>query len=199
MERLFLINAGHGGMVDGRYTTAPDKMYDYGRGIVVYEGVLNRVMKDKVIKNLKLLGLPYLDVCPSNLDIPLLQRVKSVNDYAKWYGVHDCLFIDLHSNAGGGTGFEIYTSPGETASDEFATKFIYKFTQTFPEIRTRQDTCDGDPDKESSFYNLVNTICPAILPEFLFFDNPEDYKKLIDPAIQDQYAEMIAEFCLQNK
>ena len=59
-----------------------------------------------------------------------------------------------------------------------------EFKFEFPNIRFRQDSQDGDLDKESQFYILKNTNCPAVLPEILFYDNYEDYKKLIDPSFR---------------
>lgn len=39
---LWLIDAGHGGMVKGKYTTAPAKMFKFPDGLTIYEGVVNR-------------------------------------------------------------------------------------------------------------------------------------------------------------
>lgn len=38
---------------------------------------------------------------------------------------------------------------------------------------------DGDPDKESGFYILKHTKCPAVLTENLFQDNKEDVEFLL--------------------
>jgi len=107
--------------------------------------------------------------------------------------------ISLHSNAGKGTGFEVYTSVGETRSDKYAQILCKELKKRFPEIVFRQDTVDGDFDKEAHFYILKNTKCPWILPECLFFDNYEDYKKLIDPEFQDQYADTLVNFMLKSE
>ena len=66
-----------------------------------------------------------------------------------------------------------------------------------PDIVSRHDYSDGDPDKESLFYILVNTKSPWILPECLFFDNYKDYSKLIQPSFQDQYVEVLVNFMLK--
>lgn len=194
---IFLINKGHGGMVGGKYVTAPDKMYNHGNGQKAYEGVLNRVIGDKAIRNMYSLGLKYIDICSSNLDIPLKIRLDTINAYCKKYGKDNCLLIDMHSNAGGGTGFEIWTSPGETKSDEYAEKFFNMFERVFPDIKTRSgksEDNDGN-DKEALFMLITKSNCPAILPEFLFFDNFKDYLLLTNYTIQEKYAKMVAEFC----
>lgn len=41
---------------------------------------------------------------------------------------------------------------------------------------------DDDPDLESPFYILKNTLCPSVLTENLFMDNQEDYKFLLSAA-----------------
>ena len=43
----------------------------------------------------------------------------------------------------------------------------------------RKDTSDGDPDKESNFYVLVNTAMPAILSENFFMTNERECKTLL--------------------
>lgn len=181
-------------MIGGEYQTAPDKMYKYPDGPVAYEGVLNRQIKDIVLFKLKAQGIKFIDICPTEMDLSLEMRVDIANMYAKKFRPANCLFISLHSNAGGGTGFEIWTSPGQTASDIYAEMFGETFQSFFPDITFRKNTSDGDLDKESAFYVLQETVCPAILPEFMFFDNWEDFKILRDPNKQEDYASMILQF-----
>jgi N-acetylmuramoyl-L-alanine amidase len=194
MERVLLIDSGHGGMVGGVYQTAPHKMHLHQNGDIAYEGVLNREVKAHLLRLLTFYNIRYIDVCPTDLDIDLDTRVDVINSYCDEFGSNNCLLISLHSNAGGGEGFEIWTSPGATKSDIYATAFMKEFKTSFPDIRIRKDESDGDVDKESSFYILVNTKCPAIMPEWLFFDNIDDFKIQRDPAEQKKYAEMIVRF-----
>lgn len=46
-------------------------------------------------------------------------------------------------------------------------------------MKIRKDMTDSDPDKESQFYILKHTNCPAVLTENLFQDNREDVKYLL--------------------
>jgi len=194
MERVILIDAGHGGMIDGLYQTAPDKMFIHQNGEIAYEGVINRQVKKEVKKLLTFYNIRHIDVCPTELDVDLNTRVNVINAYCDAYGPNNCLLISLHCNAGGGEGFEIWTSPGATRSDIYATAFMKEYRLSFPEIRLRKDESDGDVDKESLFYILVNSKCPAILPEWLFFDNYEEFKIQSEPREQLKYAEMIVRF-----
>jgi N-acetylmuramoyl-L-alanine amidase len=195
-NKIFLIDSGHGGMINGVYQTDPKigKFHVFPNGEIAREGVTNRLIKKVVIDTLTKEGFKAVDICPTELDLPLETRCDIVNLMCREYGDQNCIFISLHSNAGGGTGFEIFTSPGQSKSDLYATIFASTFHIHFPKIMVRQDLSDGDPDKESKFYVLVNTRCPAILPEFLFFDNEADWKLLKDPVTHQAYANMILDF-----
>ena len=189
----YLIGSGHGGLIDGEYVTAPRKMFKHSNGEIVYEGVINRIYKHKLIKALDKLGVWCIDVCPTQLDLSLSLRVKIINEYAKKY--NNCVLISLHSNKGKGTGFEIWTSKGETKSDKFAQMLSEEFIRLMPDIRFRSDTfSDGDLDKEADFYILKYSSCPAILPEILFYDNWKDYKKFINPEFQDRVINVFVEW-----
>lgn len=179
------IDSGHGGVIDGVYQTAPAKMFDHGNGEIFYEGVFNRDIAQDLMWELKQRGIPYIDVTASQLDIPLSARVNIINELYKKYP--DAILLSLHSNAGGGTGFEVWTSKGQTKSDKYAEILCKELIHSFPDIKFRKDTQDGDLDKESQFYILKNTNCPAVLPECLFYDNHEDYKKLENFSFRQDY------------
>lgn len=195
--KIFLIDSGHGGMINGSYQTAPDKMHDFKNGVIAFEGVTNRIIKEFVLKHGTNSGLKMIDVCPTALDLPLETRVKFINILCEKYGAGNCMLISLHSNAGGGSGFEIFTTKGNTLSDKYANLFFQRFKTKFPSIKLRTDLADGDPDKEDEFYIIKNALCPAILPEWLFFDNWQDYEMIRSEVEQQRYAKMIIEFCIE--
>jgi N-acetylmuramoyl-L-alanine amidase len=195
-DKIFIIDSGHGGMLGGKYMTDPKmgKFFKHQNGETAYEGVTNRLIKRQVIELLTSSGHKTFDSCPTELDLPLSERCDIINSICRVYGDENCVLISLHSNSGGGTGFEVWTSPGQNKSDEYATVFHNMFVEQLPDIKTRVDKADGDIDKESKFYILMNTRCPAILPEFLFFDNYEDWKLLRNPAVQKSYAVVVLRF-----
>lgn len=194
MSKIWLIDSGHGGMINGVYQTAPKKMYKFFNGKIAYEGVINRQIKEKLISGVKSQDFKYIDICPTELDLGLDLRVDWINSICREYGARNCVLISLHSNAGKGTGFEIWTSKGATKSDLHAEMLGNILINSFSDIKFRKDESDGDLDKESDFYILANSKCPAILPECLFFDNRKDFNKLVDPLFQTQYVNALMKY-----
>lgn len=95
------------------------------------------------------------------------------------------LFLSLHANAAAiatAGGFELWTSPGYTPADPWATAIWSSIRDSFPLLRGRLDMSDGDPDKESKFYVLIHTAMPAVLIETAFISNEEEERKLKDPG-----------------
>jgi N-acetylmuramoyl-L-alanine amidase len=97
------------------------------------------------------------------------------------------VFVSLHCNsytAAGPNGYEVFTNPQVDTADDLAAKMWYQFHEAHPDMKGRADFSDGDPDKESKFYVLVHTPCPAVLFELAFLSNPTDQDRLLDPAWQ---------------
>ncbi|MEL6655824.1 MAG: N-acetylmuramoyl-L-alanine amidase [Bacteroidota bacterium] len=194
---LVFLDAGHGGLdADGNYVTAPSKQFKHSSGTFhkdgwFYEGVFNRTLTNRVAQKLRDLSIPYYMVSHEYKDIHLSYRVDLANWYAK--KVRKSLYISNHANAGGGRarGYEVFTSPGATKSDQVATLHWDNVKELLGDriSRYRSDTSDGDVDKEQRFFVLTRTSMPAILVEHLFFDNLEDAKLLMDDEIVERFAE----------
>ena len=119
----------------------------------------------------------FIDIEDNDLNLSqskeLSLRCKIVNDLVKQY--KNCIYVSIHVNAAAsdgkwhtGTGWEIYTSPGKTKSDNLA-KCIYESAKNnLTNVKLRTDFSDGDPDKEANLYVLNHTKCPAVLTENLF-------------------------------
>ena len=185
----WLLDAGHGGIVNGKYTTAPSKMFQHENGLLIEEGVINRIIINKLAAKLSKARINYSFIAPENEDISLSTRVNRANSINAFTG--NSVFVSAHCNAGGGSGFEAYTSIGETKSDGIATIFIEEVEKAFPEWRIRKDNSDGDPDKESQFYVLKNTSCPAVLLEFGFMDTLTDAVLIASEEGQNRYVEAL--------
>jgi N-acetylmuramoyl-L-alanine amidase len=104
------------------------------------------------------------------------------------------VFCSVHCNSAENeqaSGFEVFTSKGETKADLYATSVFASIATTYPQLRQRVDYDDGDPDKEADFFVLRNTVMPAILVEMAFISNYIEEILLADHGFQMRYAEAI--------
>lgn len=98
------------------------------------------------------------------------------------------IFVSIHVNAGGGTGFEsyIYTSaPSQTADIR---ETVHKEIASFYEASNFPDR----GMKKADFAVLRQTLMPAILLENLFVDRQKDAAVLGEPAFRGQIAEAVS-------
>jgi N-acetylmuramoyl-L-alanine amidase len=184
----WLLDAGHGGMQNGHYTTAPKKMFKFSDGVTVYEGVINRGITDRLAAMLEKEKISFQYIHDPEEDTALSVRVMRADAHSKNPGV---IYLSIHSNAGGGKGFEVFTSKGQTKSDKVASIICESYEKHFGQVKgmpLRAELTDGDKDKESDFYVLRKTDCPAVLVENLFFDNREEADFLRTPIGQESIA-----------
>mgnify|MGYP000100181449 CR=1 FL=1 len=168
-EILWVLDAGHGGMIDGVYQTSGKRSPKWEDGKQLFEGEFNRDVVSRIESMCIASGIPCVVLVPEQEDVSLSERVcraKEINENSDI----PVVYLSVHANAGGGTGWEVFTSPGQTKSDLIATVFAKHAAKLFPEFRMRTDKSDGDVDKESKFYVLVKTPMPAILTENFFMD-----------------------------
>lgn len=183
-----LIDAGHG--IDTPGKRSPDGAF--------LEYLWNRQVADLVLSRLRASGLDADLVVTETNDITLRTRAMRVNRICDRLGASNVLLVSVHANAAGNgkswmyaTGWECHTSPGKTKSDALAECFYKSFAAAFPEKRMRRDLSDGDSDKESNFYILTKTRCPAVLLENFFYDNREECAWLLLPGTKDRVADAI--------
>lgn len=182
---LWILDPGHGGVINGVYQTSGKRSPAWEKG-VYYEGVGNRDIVERIRR--QLCEYKVKAVCPyeSNADVPLQERTKIVNDMYKWN--KNIRFVSVHSNAGGGTGLEVFTSPQQNESDKIAELWYQEAIKLFPNLAFRADMKDQDHDKEATFWVIMQTKCPSILTENLFMDNRNDYAMLFDPNVREKLA-----------
>ena len=156
-----ILDNGHGGLINGVYQTGGKRSPKWDDDSQLFEGEFNRAIVNGIIQDLNKIHMPYVVITPEHTDITLETRVKRANKYSS----PGCFFVSIHSNAGGGKGSEVFTSPGETKSDKIATIFGEEYRSVFPDRKLRTDYSDSYLDKERRFYVLTKTIMPAVLTE----------------------------------
>ena len=181
---LWLLDPGHGGLINNEYQTKGKRSPVWTDGSQLFEGEFNRSIVARLVELMAAARMPYSVIAPEHTDVPLVERVRRAN----MHGSKGCAYLSIHANAGGGRGYEVYTSKGETKSDALATMFYSEFEREFPDVKMRSDMIDGDVDKEANFYVLKNTVMPAVLTESFFMDTEADCRVLMSPEGRDKIA-----------
>jgi N-acetylmuramoyl-L-alanine amidase len=169
-NKIIILDNGHGQETPGK--RSPDGLFRE------YAWTRNFVKQLKC--ELEHFGYTVIELVPEDNDISLYERVNRVNDLCK---LHDCVLVSIHNNAAGNgkkwynvTGWEAYTSPGNTRSDLLA-ELLYEEIEN-EGIKLRTDFSDKDSDKEGNFTIIKKTICPAVLTENMFMDSKKDIEFL---------------------
>ena len=118
---IVLLDAGHGGMINGKYQTPGKRSPKRKDGTILYEGVNNRRIVDQLKWAFKIHKIDFVDVVDTEEDKSLSERIKTANKVSG-----DTLYLSIHSNAAGkdgefsnakGFGTYIYTSPSQKTRD----------------------------------------------------------------------------------
>ena len=167
-----LIDNGHGSNTLGK--CSPD-----GR---LREYAYTREIAERLMMELRKNGIDAERIVKEEIDVPLSERCRRANEYK----ASEAILVSIHCNAAGNgsdwmsaRGWEAWTSVGKTKADKLADCLYASAEYCLPGMKIRKDMTDGDPDKESQFYILRHTNCPAVLTENLFQDNREDVEFLL--------------------
>lgn len=181
-KNTYILDPGHGGLnPSGHYVTSGKRSPVWKDGSIYYEGVGNRQIALLVAEKLKALGISYaFTVTPSEWeDVSLTERCRRANLLIKQ---KNCVLISIHSNAAAvasASGYEVFTSPGDTKSDQYATIWYRNHGKEFPTLKGRPDNLDRDPDKEERFNMIMAPKCPSFLIETMFHTNEAECKVLL--------------------
>lgn len=171
-----LIDNGHGENTPGK--RSPDgvfREYKYVREIA-----------EAVERELRAKGYDAERIVRENVDVPLAERTRRVNEMCGRLGTSKVVLVSIHCNAAGNgtdwmnaSGWSAYTSKGKTKSDALAELMYEEAERNFAGRKIRKDYSDGDADWEEGFYILKKTKCPAVLTENFFMDNKQDVSYLL--------------------
>ena len=166
-----LLDNGHGENTPGK--RSPDgKLREY---------LYAREITEAIERELKLRGYDAERIVHENVDVPLAERARRVNELCVRLGTSNVILISIHCNAAGNgsewmqaRGWAAYTSKGKTKADKLAECLYNAASCHLTGQKLRKDYSDGDSDWEESFYILRKTKCPAVLTENFFQDNKDD-------------------------
>ena len=167
-----LIDNGHGSNTPGK--RSPDGQ--------LREYAYTREIAERLVMELRKNGIDAERIVKEEIDVPLAERCRRANEYK----ASEAVLVSIHCNAAGNgsdwmsaRGWEAWTSVGKTKADKLATCLYENAEHCLPGMKIRKDMTDGDQDKESGFYILKHTKCPAVLTENLFQDNKKDVEFLL--------------------
>lgn len=174
---IILLDPGHG-------INTPGKKSPDGR---LHEYRYNRELAALIMNGLRRRGIEAQIIVNEEVDVPLSERIRRVNDICNERGRANVLLLSIHCNAAGdgtkwtnASGWECYTSPGKTKADKLATAIFNQADLYLPNSQKRRaDWSDGDPDKEARFYMLIHSKCAAVLTENLFMDCRADVEYML--------------------
>lgn len=191
---LLIFDRAHGANVAGK--RSPDGKH--------LEYLWSKTVIDKLRNRLTEIGIKTAVTVNDDYEPGLSVRVKRANALALQASKEGLipLLISFHNNAAANTGWskatgiEVFTTPGQTKSDKYATLALDILHRYFPTVKLRTDESDGDPDKEANFTVLTGKYYSAILIEFLFQDSVTDINLLLDSDVNTRFVDAMEEFCL---
>jgi len=201
---LFVIDNGHGGIVDGKYVTPgkrspkwDDKTFSDGKPFVLYEGVNNRINAKLLIEEMERQGFNTLDLVDTPLDKSLEYRCDRTNMMSTMTD-KELVYISIHSNAAGSDGnwssargISIHIHPNGSKNTRYMAECLSLTMKT-----EFKDLTKWRGIKENNFKVLRDTWCPAILLEVGFHDNKEDAELMLTDDWRNAFVYSVIEACM---
>jgi len=167
-----ILDPGHGGSDPGAvYKNYQEKVFTLK---------ISYLLKNQIDNNYKNV-IVYL-TRTGDEDVSLKQRYTMSNQ------IKPSLFISIHCNAGGGSGFESYLRQHPSDKEIFYRDVIHNSIALLNRKYKLTDRGKKVRDMDVTTYNLY----PAMLLEVLFIDNPQDLKFLIDENYLQEWCSVIA-------
>jgi N-acetylmuramoyl-L-alanine amidase len=170
-NKVIVLDPGHGGKDLGAV----------GNGL--QEKDLNLDVAKKIADFLKPYNVTVHLTRNDDTFIELQQRTEIANKLNADY------FLSVHTNAGGGTGFESYIHTSENPGTAELRRVVHNSIIDYLEPQG----IINRGSKSANFAVLRLTIMPALLVENLFIDNPSDASKLRDSNFRTGLAKATAD------
>lgn len=179
MSKIVVLDPGHGGMDSGAI---------YG---MMAEKHFNLSLALRIAADIKLFD-PSITVEFTRITdsmVPLATRAVRANN------LRASLYVSIHHNAGGGTGFESHIHPQAS----YIARDLQAELQRRIEYATSDFRTNLRKPKQSNFQVLRDTKMPALLIETLFIDNEQDILLITNPNWHCVVSHTIAEVIVNAK
>ncbi len=186
----YILDNGHGGLINGVYQTKGKRSFTFPDGTVLYEGEFNRDVVNRIASKLRALDIDNVRLVNTQEDTPLRTRTSKANKLHK--ADPRTVMISVHANAhgtswNGANGIDsFYFEKGGRASTS-GKKLAQIFQKRLIEFTGRRDR----GIKGRNFHMLRETAMPSVLLECGFMTNlkeatllkSDDYREKIANAI----------------
>lgn len=192
---LWILDNGHGGIIDGVYQTSGKRSPKWEDGTQLFEGEFNRAVVKRIVKLCEKADIECINLVDTEKDLSLRGRTDKANDIYRERRDKGgkCIYVSVHANGfskESAHGWSVYTTVGETKSDKIAQILHEKAKVEFPDHKMRVDTTDGDADKEANFWVLRKVVMPSILSENFFMTNREESRLILSEEGRDRIAKI---------
>lgn len=171
MAKVF-IGVGHGGSDPGAVANG------------VKEKDLNLAIAKACRNELKKYGVSVKMSRTKDENDAISEEIKECNAYSPH------LAVDIHNNAGGGDGAEVYYHYGGGTGKILAENILAEIVKTGQNSRGAKIRKNS---KGKDYYGFIReTSCPAVIVECAFVDNAQDLKFLASKAKKKKAGQAIA-------
>ena len=185
----WLLDPGHGGIIDGVYQTAGKRSPRFPDGSVLYEGEFNRDVVKRIVELCSDNGIKCVNLVDTEEDISLRHRVTKANLLHREN--RNSIYVSVHSNAFG-NGRDFNQAKGICTFHHFKSnngkklaEILQKWLAELTPFRNRGIRSN---DSWANFYVLRKTHMPAVLSENGFMTNFDDATALMDPNVRQGIA-----------
>lgn len=196
MSYVVVLDAGHGGVINGVYQTKGKRSPVWDDGSQYFEGVGNREIYKKLRAKLTANCIEVYNPNESDIDMPLRTRTSKINDYIKNNPDKRFVGISIHSNGfskESAHGWSVYTyTKASEDSKKLSSLLAKEMKVKFPDRRLRGE-------KTAGFWMVKHTKCPFVLTENFFMTNKDECQNILmseeqQDKIVDMHFDAIMEF-----
>jgi len=186
----WLLDPGHGGIIDGVYQTAGKRSPKFEDGSVLYEGVFNREVVKYILNFCSKDGIDGIDIVDSDEDISLRHRVSRANQLHR--EKKNCIYVSIHANAFG-NGRDFNSAGGICTFHHYRStngkKLAHALQPHLADLTGFKNRGVLANDRWANFYVLRKTWMPAVLSENGFMTNLADAEALMTCCMRQKIAQ----------